>query len=136
MLGRRRTNPPVLPDKGVADEPCTGNRRKGKGRRRAESNDVARLVVGGPQVRAVDVTNLSTDVGHSEDDSLLLLGLRQGRRRPADDNGVDRVRARCKDEEGHVAGGDVEGCRRDDESDNGGGQTGRDMPGALMEASR
>lgn len=68
--------------------------------------------------------------------SLLLLGLGQSRRRPSDDDGVDRVSATRKDEERHITRGNVQRRRRQDETRNGNTQAHGDVPRPLMQPSR
>ena len=126
---------PILADQEPADNPRTGNRHQCKACRCAEPDAVPRLVALGPQVRAVDITDLAADVGHGEHDGLLLARLRERRRRPADNDRVDRVRADGKDEARNVACRDVEGRGCDDEADDGGRETRGDVPCTLVQTA-
>jgi len=82
------------------------------------------------------VTYLTTDVGHGQNNSLLLLGLRQSRRRPSDNDRVDSVGTHGEDEAGAVSSSGIESRSSENETDNGNGQTSCDVPGTLVHASR
>lgn len=67
MLRGGSTDAPVLADQQPPDDPGAPDGRQSKSCRRAEANYVAGIIVLGPQVRAVDVTDLASDIGHGQD---------------------------------------------------------------------
>ena len=82
------------------------------------------------------VTYLTTDVGHGQNNSLLLLGLGQSRRRPSDNDRVDSVGTHRENEASDVSSSSVESRSSENETDDGDRETSGDMPGALVHASR
>lgn len=82
------------------------------------------------------VTYLTTDIGHGQNNSLLLLGLRQSRGCPSDNDRVDSVGTHGEDEASDVSSSRVERRSSKNETDDGDGQTSSDVPGTLVHASR
>lgn len=93
VLRSRCANPPVFSNKQDTDPPGAQNREERKPCRGTKSNGIARFITLWPKVGAIDVadlddelaessqdtslddTNLTADVGHGENNGLLLLGL-------------------------------------------------------------
>lgn len=118
-LIRRRLEPLVLLDEHHANRPGTSDRQQRESSRCTESNSVSRLVGVWPEVSAVDVSDLASDVRHRQHDSFLLFRLAEGRRCPTDDDGVDGIGAHGENEAGNVSTRCVHRAGSDDESDNG-----------------
>lgn len=153
MLIRRSPQLPVLLDQHPSNDPSTPNRAQRESSRSAKADTVAWLVVVWPQIRSVNVTNLTSDVGHCKDNlcatlvthsscrwkestySFLLLGLTECRRRPANNDRVDRVRAHGENEARYVAASGVERACCDDEPNDCDEQTDCDVPCSLVHSS-
>lgn len=116
--------------------PCTSDTAKRKARAGTESDTIPRAVSLGPEVGTIDVADLTAHICHCQHNSLLLFGLCQRGRCPANDDAVDRVCTHWEDEACNVSTCGVQCRRSNHEPNNCDTKTSRDMPRALVVATR
>lgn len=116
--------------------PSRSNRHECKGRIARHCSQIFRSVALRIQVCRVDVRRIRNYVDNGQTHSFLLTRLAQRRRHPAQDAGVDRVRAAGEHEAGHVPRGGIHRCARDDEADERDSHAAGDVPCPFIELAR